>query len=1043
MGDFNAHNQMWGCSLTKSRGRILEEILIERDMVILNTGQATRITSNQSSNISVIDLSICSRDIALNARHIVINTNMGSDHFASITNINEEIIIEQNLSMQLWKLSKANWKDYKEASNIALTNDVLMKTNIDEKYTDLMECLIEVANQTIPRKDYKPKKCKRNSKFKPLPYWNDKCTDSIYKRNQLRNKMKKTRELGDYMAYKNQEAVVKLTLKTEAKSSWEEYCSSLTSQTKLGAVWNWARKMNGVATYSSIPTLKSNGLLAESNIDKANMLAHTYAATSSNNNYNKNFINYINNNNFEDSFDLTEDHTNNDTVAMNEKFNVNELKQAIQSAKNNKTPGDDGLPYEMVKHLHQNALKVILDFYNEVWSEGKLPMEWHHAIILPLVKPNKDTSLPESYRPISLTITLCKIMEKMVANRLQWYMEKNTLFTNNQSGFRKYRSTIDQITKLQDKILKKLKNKELMLAIFIDFERAYDMLHVPTLLRKLKKYGIVGNTANWIKSFSDKRTFQVKVGSELSDKLIQENGTPQGSVISPLLFLIMINDIPSGVDGVDMSLFADDSAIYTGHRNVKILINKIQQSIDIIHNWCDQNGFKISINKTTGVLFTNKNKIPKINIKIGNENIKMDNSAKFLGVIFDRKLSWKLHIDYILKKCKKRLNLLRALTGYHWGASKKSLLGIYKALIRSVIDYGDVAYSCASKSNLDKISVIQTEALRICCGAPRGTAASALQNECGDLPLNLRRNYNSIKLQAKIIGTKDHTCNSTSKQHWTDIFKTNQNNRTSLYYRTHEFISSLNNSFLSPSFPGSPPWISKEVDIDISLSDQINKKTDNAHFLKLAALELISKYSYLTHIYTDGSKIDDIVSAAFTIPSLDIDKKFRLCNNSTIYAAELTAIKEVLSWIIEIDKNDNCKYAIFSDSLSVLTSLKQNNCNSRPNLFYEVISLLNKLAPNQIILIWIPAHVDIKGNEKADKLAKEALNLESINSTNYLENEEVIALSKAFIINKWQTEYNNETRGHFYKSICPVVSTTIKFSDTCRKKEVQLGRLRL
>src|SRR6218665_1017566 len=97
---------------------------------------------------------------------------------------------------------------------------------------------------------------------------------------------------------------------------------------------------------------------------------------------------------------------------------------------------------------------------------------------------------------------------------------------------------------------------------------------------------------------------------------------------SLLLFLIMINDIPSGVDGVDMSLFADDSAIYTGHRNVQILINKIQQSIDIMHNWCDQNGFKISINKTTGVLFTNKNKIPKINIKIGNENIKMDNSAK-------------------------------------------------------------------------------------------------------------------------------------------------------------------------------------------------------------------------------------------------------------------------------------------------------------------------------------------------------------------------------------------------------------------------------
>src|SRR6218665_2713947 len=186
--------------------------------------------------------------------------------------------------------------------------------------------------------------------------------------------------------------------------------------------------------------------------------------------------------------------------------------------------------------------------------------------------------------------------------------------------------------------------------------------------------------------------------------------------------------------------------------------------------------------KPTGVLFTNKNKIPQINIKIGNENIEMDNSAKFLAVICNRKLSWKTHIAYIIEKCKKRLNLLRAVTGYHWGASKKSLLSIYKVLIRSVIEYGDVAYSSASKSNLDKLSAIQTEAVRICCGVPRGTAASALENECGELPLNLRRSYNSIKLQTKIIGTKDHTCNSTTKQHWTDIFKTTQNNSTSLYY---------------------------------------------------------------------------------------------------------------------------------------------------------------------------------------------------------------------------------------------------------------------
>lgn len=103
---------------------------------------------------------------------------------------------------------------------------------------------------------------------------------------------------------------------------------------------------------------------------------------------------------------------------------------------------------------------------------------------------------------------------------------------------------MDQIIKLQDKIVKKIQNKEHLLAIFIDFERAFDILHIPTLLRKLQKLGIVGNMANCVENFLTERTFQVKAGAELSTKFIQQNGTPQGSVISLSLFLIMINDIP-------------------------------------------------------------------------------------------------------------------------------------------------------------------------------------------------------------------------------------------------------------------------------------------------------------------------------------------------------------------------------------------------------------------------------------------------------------------------------------------------------------------
>jgi len=1043
VGDLNAHSKLWGCPYTKPRGKIIEEILAEKNMVVLNTGKATYITSNQLNNNSVIDLSICSQDIALIATHSVTNYNMGSDHFASITVINEESILENNLSMQLWKLNKADWKNYKEASNLAFTNEILVKTNINDKYNDILESINTLANQSIPRKSQIIRNNKKHKKFKPLPYWNNKCNEAVYKRNQSRNKMKKTKELNDYLEYKKQEAIVKKTLRAEAKSSWQEYCSGLTNQTKLGSVWNMARKMNGITAYASIPTLNDNGLLAESNQDKANLLAHTYEKTSNSKNYNKNFLDHIKNNNLENSHIINENNSNEEIELMNKMFSLNELKQAIKSAKNNKSPGDDRIPYELLKHLHKNALKTLLSFYNNVWIEGNMPSDWNHAIILPLLKPNKDAAKPESYRPISLTATLCKVMEKMVANRLQWYLEKNDIFTGNQSGFRKHKSTIDQILKLQDTILKKLKNKEHVLAVFIDFERAYDMLHVPTLLQKLQKLGIVGNVANWVKSFLFNRTFQVKVGTELSDKLLQQNGTPQGSVISPLLFLIMINDIPSGPEGVNMSLFADDSAVYIGHKKTKTLVNKIQQSIDKINSWCNQNGFKISVTKTVGVLFTNKKQLPIINIKIDHELIKIENKAKFLGMIFDRKLSWKPHIEYIIEKCKKRLNLMRAVSGCNWGASKKSLLAIYKALIRSILDYGDVAYSSASQSLLNKLCTIQTEALRLCCGAPRKTATSALQNECGEVPLHMRRLYNSNKMGIKIIGVKDHPCKMAFQQHWTDIHKTPQNKNHSIYYRTNEFISSLDTSFIGPCFPQIPPWTNKKIDIDISLKKQINKKRDNPEFIKLIALQMVSMYRSETLIYTDGSKAEEIVAAAFTIPSIDIDRKFRLCNGSSIYAAELTAIKEAVTWILSTENNKNCQYVILSDSLSVLTSIKKNKSDSRPNLFNELMMQLNSLESNQIKMIWIPSHVDIKGNERADKLAKEALSLENINSTNYLEIQELNTLIKDYIINKWQIDYNIHDKGKFYKSICPLVSTNIKFSDPYRHKEVQIGRLRL
>ena len=183
--------------------------------------------------------------------------------------------------------------------------------------------------------------------------------------------------------------------------------------------------------------------------------------------------------------------------------------------------------------------------------------------------------------------------------------------------------------------------------------------------------------------------------------------------------------------------------------------------------WCDTWGFKISIEKTVAVLFTRSPEKPVIQLDIDGKPVKVEKSTKFLGVFFDQQLTWNNHINHVVSKCNKRLNLMRAVSGTRWGATHRALISIYRAVIRSVLDYGAAAYDSASASQLRKIDRIQYSALRLCCGAMKGSAAFTLQVECGETPLHLRRLQQQIKFAVKVKATPNHVAKSIFDNHWT------------------------------------------------------------------------------------------------------------------------------------------------------------------------------------------------------------------------------------------------------------------------------------
>ncbi len=177
-------------------------------------------------------------------------------------------------------------------------------------------------------------------------------------------------------------------------------------------------------------------------------------------------------------------------------------------------------------------------------------------------------------------------------------------------------------------------------------EKAYDMIWKEGLMIKLDMMGITAIIYNWIKDILADRFIQVRIGKVLSGRYMVENGIPQGSIISPILFSIMIKDVFSQVQGdIVRSLFADDRAVWKRGRNINHITRKIQEAIEVVEKWSYAWGFRFSVDKTKTITFTRKRGI-NTEVKIygqTNEQVKV----KFLGVWFDAKLTWNEHIQKI------------------------------------------------------------------------------------------------------------------------------------------------------------------------------------------------------------------------------------------------------------------------------------------------------------------------------------------------------------------------------------------------------------
>lgn len=336
--------------------------------------------------------------------------------------------------------------------------------------------------------------------------------------------------------------------------------------------------------------------------------------------------------------------------------------------------------------------------YQASINQGIIPSDWKEALVVPIFKKG-DRNKPVNYRPVSLTVICCKLLEHIVHSSIMTHLDQHLILTDLQHGFRQRRSCDTQLLITADDLIKTIEDGQQTDALLLDFSKAFDKVPHERLLLKLDHYGVRGSVQQWIRHFLQGRTQRVVLGGTKSSTSKVTSGVPQGSVLGPLLFLLFINDLPENLsEGTTARLYADDCLLYRRINNTDDATT-LQKDMDTLVNWEQQWLMEFHPAKCQVLRVTKKRKTINAKYTIHGHTLEVVPHAKYLGVTLSHNMSWKQQVDATVKKAQNTLAFLRR-NMRHCPEDIKDRC--YRTLVRPITEFASCVWDPHTKALITK-----------------------------------------------------------------------------------------------------------------------------------------------------------------------------------------------------------------------------------------------------------------------------------------------------------------------------------------------------